>query len=235
MDINESTDLTVKSNNVVPEIGPDIPMDGLVSYWNMDTGAGSSLIDIENGRDGTIHNAAWKTDSERGTVLNFDGNNDYVVLNGWSGITNRQPRTWAIWFKSSSSRDHRIVSYGVNTTGRKYDIRIDTKNGDVLRVENADGQKIGSRSVIDGNWHLLTVVFPADGSAVHDHSLYVDAQLEAETSGTDQTLNTASSTDVFIGKSHWHDDDTEGSIGGVYAYNRGLPQEDIQKLYTETR
>jgi hypothetical protein len=235
-DIGENNGVVINSQSIVPQSGPDIPTEGLVSYWNLASGSGRSLTDTVGTHDGTIHNAGWTTDGTRdGPVLQFDGGNDYVILNGWTGITGTHARTWAIWFKSGNSRDHRLISYGLNNYGRKYDIRIDANNGDVLRVENANGQKYGSLNVIDSKWHLLTVVFPAGGSSVQDHSLYVDAQLDSRTGGGNQSLNTATSTDVFIGKSHWHGDDTKGLIGSVYAYDRELPQADIQRIYDETK
>ncbi|CDK38274.1 LamG domain-containing protein [Halorubrum sp. AJ67] len=235
-DIEENDEIEINSGSVFPWAGPNIPTEGLVSYWDLNAGSGNSITDIEGSHNGSIHNATWTTDSERdGSVLQFDGGNDYIVLNGWSGITGTHPRTWAIWFKSGSSRDHRLISYGANTYGNKYDIRIDDANGDVLRVENANGQKYGSVDVIDGQWHLLTVVFPSGGSAVHDHSLYVDATLDSNTGGGNQSLNTATSTNVFFGKSHWHADDTKGRIGAVYAYDRELSQSAIQTLYDETK
>jgi hypothetical protein len=235
-DIEQNDGIEIGNESVYPQRGPNIPTEGLVSYWDLNAGSGNSITDSKGTHDGTIHNATWATDDGRdGPTLQFDGHNDYIVLNGWSGITGSNPRTWAIWFKSGTPRDHRLISYGANNTGRKYEIRIDDENGDVLRVENADGQKFGSVNVIDGHWHLLTVVFPSGGSAVHDHSLYVDAALDSNTGGGNQSLNTATSTNVFFGKSHWHDDDTKGRIGAVYAYDRELSQSAVQTLYDETK
>jgi len=56
---------------------------GLVGYWKLDEGSGSTSVDSSGqGNDGTLSPATggqdkWVT-GKRGNALNFDGSNDYI-------------------------------------------------------------------------------------------------------------------------------------------------------------
>lgn len=56
--------------------------DGLLIYWPMDTGSGSTVVDeTEFGFDATINGPTWTTDSKVGShCLDFDGTDDYTTL-----------------------------------------------------------------------------------------------------------------------------------------------------------
>lgn len=198
---------------------------------HLDEGSGSTATGFSDySRDGSVNGATW-TSGRYGQALSFDGSDDYVQIDGWNGITGKTGRTWNLWFKSSSSQDQRMISYGFNNNGEKYDIRVDSGNGDVLRVENSGGQKYGSTNIVDGQWHMLTVVCSNPCEDVQDHRLYVDGSLETNTGGGSQSLNTASSNNVWIGQSHFHGDTVNGKIDEVKAYSRAISQEKIRNLY----
>lgn len=206
----------------------------LEAYWPLDEFSGASTAhDVSgNNRDGTNNGPTTGEPGILGTAAYYFNRSegDYVQTN-WSGITGTTARTWNFWFKSSDDTiDQRMISYGANNSGEKYDIRCDNGNGNVLRVENSGGQAYGSTKIADGSWHMCTVVFPSGGSDVQDHRLYVDGSQESIGGGS-QSLNTASSTDVRIGQSHFHGDTVEGKLEAIRAYNRELSGSEIQALY----
>ena len=51
-----------------------------LGWWKLDEGAGTTATDLSgNGNHGTLGGApTWVDDPERGAVLSFDGDNDYV-------------------------------------------------------------------------------------------------------------------------------------------------------------
>jgi hypothetical protein len=73
------------------EIGTDLTLSpykdtGLVAYWRMDEGTGSTTKDDAASNTGTITGATWQTDSncKRGNCLYFDGTGDYITTSAFS-------------------------------------------------------------------------------------------------------------------------------------------------------
>ncbi|MHC4494231.1 MAG: hypothetical protein ACYSYM_00240 [Planctomycetota bacterium] len=60
-------------------VGQDIA-EGLVGYWPLDEGGGTTTADASgNGNDGTLNAPKWDA-GKFGSALNFDGVDDYVDL-----------------------------------------------------------------------------------------------------------------------------------------------------------
>ncbi len=72
-----------RSGTYIDDVTVDIlvnksPTDGLVGYWPMDEGSGSTVEDMTiGGSDGSIDGAGW-TAGKFGTGLSFDGSSDFV-------------------------------------------------------------------------------------------------------------------------------------------------------------
>lgn len=205
---------------------------GLHGWWTFDAGFSNRAGDYSShGRTADFKNGATTTTGGYdGRGFQGDGTDNYAVVPNWKGITGRTPRTWMCWFKSGSNTNQRFISYGTNNSGQKYDIRTDSNNGNVLRVENAGGQKYGSTAITDGNWHHLAVVFPDGGTDVQDHDLYVDGALETTTGGGSQSLDTAAGNDLWLGASSHHGNHIDGVLDSVRGYARELTQSEIQDI-----
>lgn len=207
-------------------------------FYLFDEPSGSSSVSDHsgNGRDGDVSGSPLGGNGILSSRCAAWGGStsEYVDATGWKGITGTTPRTWNTWYKVSNDNDDRIISYGASTTGNKYDFRIDTGSGSVLRVENAGGQIYGSTNVADGNWHMLTAVFPSGGNSVHDHTLYVDGSAETNTGGGDQSLNTSSSADVRFGSSVFHSDPCNGNMASTMGWSTDFSSSQVQDLYNIT-
>ena len=227
--VTDGEEQVVLADAPLSESGAGVPSQGLVGYWSFDNGSGDTAIDSAGDHHGTLVGATWTTNAAVGShALSFSGS-DRVELSGWTGITGTQSRTWAFWVKPSGSGQW-IVSYGANNAGEKYEIRVHGEN--TSRVENSGGQKYGGPKLTDGDWHHVAIVFPDGGSDVQDHRIYVDGQLVTETGGSTQTLDTAASTDVWFGNSHWYSG-LDGQLDEVYAYDRALSKSEVRSLYKE--
>ncbi len=152
-----------------------------------------------NGRDGKLIGATY-VNGVFGKALEYDGNDDNLIVTGYTGIGGTDPRTTVFWFKTSTVREHSWVKWGINSSTQKYYIRAHVRGNECnLRVEVNGGNNFGTDNVCDGEWHHCAVVFPKGSSAVKDHDLYVDGVLQ-EKEGTEFDTNTNNATqEVNIG------------------------------------
>lgn len=155
-----------------------------------DEGEGEVAVDSSpNGRDGAILGAQY-AEGVFGNCLLYDGQDDNLIVTGYTGVGGVDPRTTLFWFKANGTRDHSWVKWGPNTSGAKYYIRAHvTGQACFLRIEVNGGQNYGNDDVCDGEWHHLAVVFPEGADSVQDHDLYVDGKLQ-EKIGNDKEMNT---------------------------------------------
>ena len=123
------------------------------------------------------------------TSLLFDGVDEYVS-SPFAGITGANDRTVEAWVKTSAntnSSQRVVVDWGVFSTGTRFTLNI--LNG-VARVEVSGGGLNGTTTITDGQWHHLAVTF--DNSSSQPYSIYVDGDLEAEgTLSNNPTTNTS--------------------------------------------
>lgn len=164
-----------------------------------DEGEGEVAYDSSpNGRDGTIVGAQW-VDAVYGTGLQYDGEDDNLIIDGYTGVGGTNPRTILFWFKADSNRQHSWVKWGPNTAGAKYYIRAHPSGEQCfLRIEVNGGQNYGQDNVCDGEWHHCAMVFPEGGDSVQDHDLYVDGNLQ-ENTGNDKEMDTGVEQVVNVG------------------------------------
>ena len=162
----------------------------------LDENNGNVAKDISaNERHGDIIGAKW-VKGVFGNALEYDGVDDNILITGYNGVDGTDARTTIFWFKSSDTRDHSWIKWGVNVAGEKYYIRAHVRDGGCnLRVEVSGGQNYGKTNVCDGEWHHCAVVFPKGSNSVQDHNLYVDGKLQTKEGG-DQKMNTNDNAQV---------------------------------------
>ena len=79
---------------IIPDLSKD---EDLIGYWRFDDGHGNIVKDFsENGRNGAIIGAKWKSATD-GYVLDFDGANAYVKLESDSSLDNLAAITMIAW------------------------------------------------------------------------------------------------------------------------------------------
>ncbi|MGC1951708.1 MAG: hypothetical protein WA970_03875, partial [Gammaproteobacteria bacterium] len=85
------------------------PTDGLVGYWNLDEGIGTTANDIsDNNNTGTLSGAVWSP-GKIGQGLEFDGTDDYVDI----GNSRENVKTISFWAKPDTVISQSILSLGV--------------------------------------------------------------------------------------------------------------------------
>ena len=173
-----------------PSLAAVIDMDAIELAYLFDNDNDNVVKDISgNARHGELIGTK-RVKGVFGNGLEYDGNDDNIVVTGYNGIGGTDPRTTVFWFKSDAVREHSWIKWGVNTAGQKYYIRAHIRgDGCNLRVEVNGGNNFGTDNVCDGEWHHLAVVLPEGSDSVKDHDLYVDGKLQ-EKEGTEHVMNT---------------------------------------------
>jgi hypothetical protein len=142
--------------------------DGLVGYWPLDEGAGTTTEDLSgNENHGTFLDSPTWVSGKFGGALDFDGTDD-VVDCGNPTVLDFGTGDWTVsaWIKVSVNPgdDRAIFSKGMETSpNTDYQMRLrDEDGGDVMiRIDN-DGTRYNpvtgdahAENLIDGQWHHI--------------------------------------------------------------------------------
>ncbi len=221
---------------------------GPVAHWKLDDGTGTTATDSSaNSYDGTLNgNPAWTSGGFVDGALDFDGDGDYVEIDGtsgtaYTGIHNDNPRTVCAWIRATYSADQlgAIVSWGEDTTaGKRWLFALDDSSGAVRVLLNGGGTIVGTQDLRDGRWHHVAAVLVNDGvttSWVSDITMYVDGILESSTVVGDCAIATIDNENVHIG-AHYRTDARcyfNGFIDDVRIYDMALSAGQIKDLAAE--
>lgn len=187
--------------------------DNIILEFSFTNKAGYSNIDVT----GELLTTKYGLLSSGDSHFNFKGNN-YIQINNYKGIVGTGARTVEAWVKTTTAGKE-IVSWGQNSAGKKWLLRLD--NNGKFRVEVNNGFIVGSSVVNDGNWHHLAVSF--GGGNINTAQLYVDGQLETVSAAGNRVVNTGSSYNVRISRGihnlYW-----QGAISNVRIWNDSMSQ-----------
>lgn len=189
-------------------------------------GAGSATL-----RNFSGSTAPWVAGrQDRG--ISFDGTDDHLTIDGFTGILGTNPRTIAAWVKTTASgSDRAIAGWGPNSSGNKWSFLMNSAGR--LRLEATGGFVVGTQAVNDGQWHHVACTFANDGSpSSTDVKLYVDGTLETVSASGVVTVNTTASGEAKIGSDiqnrHWN-----GVIDEFRIYNRALSASELTTLIAQ--
>ena len=190
-----------------------------------------------NGRNASSVNGPFYSSTTNGGIILCDGNNDYMNVTSYKGVTGTSARTSIIFFRTNSLNvSPRLLGWGTIASGSKWNMSIDPTTYKA-RVEISTGIVVGGSTtptLADENWHMFAATAPANGTA-NDIKLYVDGNLLTNvvvTSGV-TPINTASGTDVSYCASLV---DTppgyiNGSVSMFLIYNRQLTDLEIKIIH----
>ena len=178
---------------------------------------------------GTLVSAST-TVEDRCTSLEFDGNNDSVVIDNVNLPTGNQPRTVAARYMVDSDMSGNLFSYGsglsvnarfsittwsTSITGNRVSLRFIGESNDYFVVGTPEN-----------SWKLVVIRF--DGTTL---DMWSDGRLQDSVS---TSLNTAAGTKFMIGTNteDRNDEFFNGKIRDVAIWDSALSDSDIQQLYS---
>ena len=179
--------------------------ENLELYWALNESTGSIANDGSSSpyHHGTVEDSEWVT-GYNGNALRLWGSNDYIVADGYAGITgSNTPRSVCAWIKTSDCETRRLVDWGKSITNQNWAIALVKISDDstILVAGGGVGGVFGTTHITDGQWHHIAVV--SDGSNTDKIELYIDGNRETDATATSGTINTEASLDVHIG---WYSD-----------------------------
>jgi len=189
----------------------------------------------------TTGNLSWVTTGlapvpAPGTVAALSLSGANYIRTDYQGISGNNARTITAWINpaiAQTNSNPTIVSWGPNTTGKRFDLRlVGSSSPNQIRLEITGAAVNGTANVADGNWHHVAVTFPAGGT-LGSIQLYVDGSLDTTTvvTGSSSAAVNTTATNVLIGydltgNSRYF----TGLIDDVRIYSSSLALSDIQQI-----
>jgi len=229
--------------------------DGLVAYWPLDEGAGTTTSDLSgNGNDGILIGGPNWVEGKLGGALDFDGSDDIVdcgnppildfgtgdfTVSAWMRVANVPGGDVTIFSKGG---DHSSA----DLPGVRYQVMLDSSDyiHPVLDDDSSKRDPHGDITVIDGQWHHI-VMMRRDGTMFR---VYVDGVEDMgvtnhgeSTLAADYDLSGTSRFKAYIG-AVTDSRDTSGNtleklfaglIDDVAVWNRALTAEEISYLWND--
>ncbi len=194
---------------------------GLVSYWAMDEGGGTTAYDSQEVNNGTLTNGpTWQSPSNcvSGSCLSFDGSDDYVEI----------PYNSSLYLDGTNESVILWVKHNSNYI-------LFQKNGWSRRLFNTYWVLID----IDGTYHYLNVTGSNDNKWHQVAYTYSNGEITSYVDG--KLIETESSADLKPASDFWWlgrlcsgsscDNYFHGLIDEVRIYNRALSAEEISSHY----
>ena len=219
---------------------------GLVGWWKLDDGAGTSASDSTgNLNTGSMSGfstpatgtSGWTPSGKLNGALLFDGNDDQILAGTGATVNDLGPATWACWVKRNGTGALMYKSDDNGSAGWWVDIRSANSDVGIAIVRQAgNGRKyVNMNNLPVGIWTHLVITW--DGSLV---SL---AEVHIYINGVEITTYTANgdgsgphTTDavrtLMIGKGGGGvEGNFSGALDDVRIYNRALSAADVSELF----
>jgi prepilin-type N-terminal cleavage/methylation domain-containing protein len=212
---------------------------GLVGYWPMNEGTGSSTLDQSgNGNAGTWigsaagNNGTYYTGGKVGNYAgDFNGSNDDVVISPTSvalqALSNAGSISAWISYSILSGADRAILDLGgTGSHGLVLWASAGSNNTPGLQYGNGTAATIvyASSPLSVGTWYLITTTWTSNGA-----NIYVNGILNTSTS-TAPSITTYSST-AYIGSNNGTLRYAEGGLDEIRVYSRALSPAEVMALY----
>jgi len=202
---------------------------GLVGWWKLDDGSGTTAADAGNsGLDGSLVGDTSWVDGIAAGALAFDGDGDYVDVGKDPAFDITRQITISAWIKVNAfDTDWQAI---VNKGDSAW--RLQRSQGNTLEFACSGllvpgtrwGNIFGSTDVNDGRWHHVVGTY--DGSKI---CLYVDGQLDA--SSTASGTIRVNDQPVYIGEnSEQSNRFWNGLIDDVRIYSYALSPDQIAEI-----
>jgi hypothetical protein len=223
--------------------GENIPISGLVGWWNFDEGSGTSAADSSGGGNtGTLTNGpTWTTSGKINGALTFNGTNQYVSIPDAAAL--RLSGSWTVttWVNPSalpSSGNIALLASKSTSVGTNYDLVIDNGRYNAGLGWAVDFNSSGCcddhfakyvTSISTGTWYHVAGVYDSVGQTV---TLYLNGMSVASSSVAGSPPESSIGGNLAIGAIgtglNFY---TAGTIDDTRVYSRALTASEVWRLY----
>jgi len=213
-----------------------------VAQWPLNETAGMVAADSAGAYDGsllgfTADDSQWVT-GHLGGGLEFDGTDDYVEVEGYTGICGQKPRAVSAWIKTQgiAAGELPIVAWGQNQPGAYWLLAVDEDQR--LRLSCGAGfVSANEQQVGDGNWHHVAVVLDPvnpERPLISDVLLYVDGRRRTIYRMQEAEINTGCIAGVRIGAAYGPGDNSfAGTIDEVAIFDAAVSPSAVHQAYLQ--
>jgi hypothetical protein len=234
---------------------PVLAIEGMISYWKFDEGSETTAYDCWGDNDGTILGAEWTT-GIIGTALDFDGEDDYVLLPDIDLVPN--PFTLCAWVNiqdNALSGRHHILSRTHGNVPGEYNFNFESRDGtnyglylNAIREGNGTSRSAYEAAWTNGScpegWHFYCGswdgVERCEPGPFEGVKLYIDGVLQTDVTnyGTcdlhPRTGTHLTAIGVYESREEFGNQRSgfaADPIDEVAIFGRALSDEEIQQLY----
>lgn len=200
--------------------------DGLVAYWPFDEGAGKTASDATgNGHNGEFEGAPKWVAGKFGTALEFDGDDDHVVVPDDDALDLTDNVTLMAWFSPNDVLTSRRMMVKNDSIFVIFDFGNSKEGIDFLVKPNNTSAESTTTDWKVGQWYHFAGTF--DGKTM---KVYINGKLEGEKANNVPIA--PSDKELWIGGDDWGRDTDHfpGKIDEVRLYDKALSEADIQKV-----
>ena len=211
---------------------------GLVAYYPMDSGSGSTLVDsTPSSMNGDIQSGGtvWSENSRVGDFcLDLNGSDEYVTVPTFEIKPWNSAITISVWIKADS------LSKEQNTVFGQYDDATDSYTRNYLAVDDEGnevfwdqwppgGNSLNSSSISLDTWYHVVIIQKGSYRAI-----YLDGNLDVSDNNA-ETYDGDPVTDTRIGSRLGKNYEFDGKIDDLRIYERKLSEPEIKALYNLSR
>ncbi len=203
----------------------NIAEEGLVAYWPFDEGTGKKAEDVTgNGHDGKFAGAPKWVDGKFGTALEFDGEEDHVVVADDAALAIEENITFMAWFSPGDVLTSRRLMVKNNSIFVIFDFGNKDSIDFLVKPDNTFAESTTTDWKV-GEWYHFAGTF--DGKTM---KVYVNGKLEGE--AANNVPIAPSDLELWIGGDDFGrpTDFFPGTIDEVRLYEKTLTEAEIQKV-----
>lgn len=215
---------------------------GMVAHWQLDEGQAGTAYDSAGGNDGIIYgDTNWTAGKVGQAALDFDGDQDYVIVPDDYSLKPAEQLTIAFWLYNRGGQSAGIYKYAAcpdepnsPDISRAYYVDVNTAGNVTLRIYsdvNDYDEAVSIGPAEFNQWHHITATFDRGIG-----SIYIDGQLDNSVSMSVSSIMYDNQPLIIGGYWSYCSEQTfhsrlNGSIDDIYIYGRSLAAGEIWQLY----
>jgi hypothetical protein len=218
--------------------------EGLISHWEMDDNADSSLITDETGNhhatlydaSGNPYTSSHSVGGKVGSALDFDGGDDLMMIDHHMDFLS-MPFSISLWTRldtlpSSFGYDPLLLYKATSTVPfLSWLLYADNANDKITFIiaDPVPAYKaiISNSPIVADRWYHVVVTYGATGTM----RMYIDSVLQSSTNTASSIYQAENLAELCIGNSYLLTSGLDGRLDNICYYNVELRQNEVNRIY----